>query len=109
MIAQYGKRVLSFFLAMIMILSAVPVQVFAEEPHDHTEEGIVVASETGETPSEPTPSEPTPRGAPPHEAPPHGAPPPGPPPPGSPPPVSPLPVSPPPVSLLPPSLVRARA
>ena len=40
MIAQYGKRALSFFLAMVMILSAVPVQAFATEEdlhadHDH--------------------------------------------------------------------------
>ena len=52
MIAQYGKRALSFFLAMIMILSVVPVQAYAEEIHDHQDEGIVVTSEPVEAPTE---------------------------------------------------------
>ena len=37
MIAQYGKRCVSFFLALVMIFSAVPVQAFATES-GHVEE-----------------------------------------------------------------------
>ena len=46
MIAKYGKRALSFFLAVIMIVSAVPMQVFAEDGHDHGEESSVPVSTT---------------------------------------------------------------
>ena len=45
MIENYGKRALSFFLAMIMIISAMPLQVFATDNHDHPEENIVTYSE----------------------------------------------------------------
>ena len=38
MIERYGKRVLAFVLAMIMIISVVPAQVFAAEVHDHENE-----------------------------------------------------------------------
>jgi len=55
MIAQYGKRALSLFLAIIMIFSAVPVQAFAaedEHDHEHQAEDIVVASEQTEVSAE---------------------------------------------------------
>ena len=45
MIAKYGKRVLSFILAMIMVFSAMPVQAFAEDLHDHEIEELIVTSE----------------------------------------------------------------
>ena len=38
MIAKYGKRALSFILALIMILSVMPTQALAEENHDHDHE-----------------------------------------------------------------------
>ena len=46
MIAKYGKRALSFFLAVIMIVSAMPMQVFADDGHDHGEESSVPVSTT---------------------------------------------------------------
>ena len=49
MIAKHGKRALSLFLAVIMILSAVPFQAFAAEPHDHSEENSVTNSESAST------------------------------------------------------------
>ena len=52
MITQFGKRTLSLLLALIMILSAVPFQAFAEESHEHPDESIVATSETAETPEE---------------------------------------------------------
>ena len=38
MIAKCGKRLFALFLAMIMIISAVPTQAFAAETHDHRED-----------------------------------------------------------------------
>ena len=52
MIAKYGKRALSFFLAMMMVLSVMPVQAFAEEAHDHQDENVVVTSEQNEVTAE---------------------------------------------------------
>ena len=40
-----GKRVLALFLAMVMFFSAVPVQAFAEEYHDHEGEGLIEVSD----------------------------------------------------------------
>ena len=56
MIAEYGKRALALFLAIVMMFSAVPVQVFAteHEDHDHPEETIAATSEPAEVTSEPT-------------------------------------------------------
>ena len=59
MIAQRGKRVLSFVLAMIMIFSAAPVQAFAEEFDDHQGEDIVATSDSTEAPTEEPTEEPT--------------------------------------------------
>ena len=63
MLSEMSKRALSLFLALVMLFSAVPMQVFAEETHDHEGEGIVVASEDPteeptETPTEPVVTEP---------------------------------------------------
>ena len=52
MIKQYGKRVLSFVLALIMILSVMPGRALAAEEHDHDHE-----SEEILTPSKATESE----------------------------------------------------
>ena len=49
MIAQYGKRALSLLLALVMIFSMVPFQVFAEEAHDHSQEEEITAPETTAT------------------------------------------------------------
>ena len=54
MIAQYGKRALALFLAIVLLISASPVQAFATENdgHDHPEETIVAPSEPTEAPNE---------------------------------------------------------
>ena len=55
MFTKSGKRIVSLLLALIMIFSVMPTQVFAEEAHDHEEEGAVAGSEQTEvstTPSE---------------------------------------------------------
>ena len=47
MLANYGKRILSFLLALVMVFSAVPVQAFAtevEHDHEHDDDTIVVES-----------------------------------------------------------------
>ena len=44
MISKHGKRAMSLLLAIMMILSAVPVQVFAEEIHDLQESGAASLS-----------------------------------------------------------------
>ena len=51
MFEHCGKRVLALFLAMVMFFSAVPVQAFAEEYHDHEGEGLIdVFDEPAEDP-----------------------------------------------------------
>ena len=52
MITQFGKRALSLFLAVIMVLSAVPMQVFATDNHDHEEQSNAVDSISTEAPEE---------------------------------------------------------
>ena len=55
----YGKRLLSFLLAMVMVFSLVPVQAFATESehdhdHEHTEETQVETEPQAETEPEET-------------------------------------------------------
>jgi len=50
MIAQYGKRALSLFLAMVMIFSLVPVQALATEDDGHDHGSDTVAEQQGEEP-----------------------------------------------------------
>ena len=42
MIAKFGKRSISFLLAVAMLFSMVPVQAFATEDHEEETQGIIL-------------------------------------------------------------------